>query len=221
MYKISTIEDTVRIPPKRFGEELEQVLVSELDNTICGRVDKDVGIVIAPISVNKVGEGKIILGDGAAYYDTQFTALTYQPLLHEVVEGDITEITEFGAFMLFGPMEGLIRVSQLTEDFMSYDNKNNMFVGRESNKMLKVGDRVRARIVTISLKDRVSDSKIGLTMRQPYLGKLEWLIADKENKAKEAEEKEKKVKEPKDKDERKSKDKDERKSKKDEGEKKK
>jgi DNA-directed RNA polymerase subunit E' len=195
MYKISTIEDTVRIPPKRFGEELEQVLVSELDNTICGRVDKDVGIVIAPIGVNKVGEGKIILGDGAVYYDTQFTALTYQPLLHEVVEGEITEITEFGAFMSFGPMEGLIHVSQLTEDFMSYDNKNNLFVGRESNKMLKVGDRVRARIVTISLKDRVSDSKIGLTMRQPYLGKLEWLIEEK--KAKEAKDKESKPKEEK------------------------
>ena len=195
MYKISIIEDTVRIPPKRFGETLEEVIVSELDNTITGRVNKEIGIILAPMEVDKVGEGKIILGDGAAYYDTTFKALTYMPLLHEVVEGEVTEITEFGAFVSVGPLEGLIHVSQLTEDFMSYDNKNHMFMGRESNKSLKVGDKVRARIVTVSLKDRVSDSKIGLTMRQPYLGKLEWLAEEKEKKAKEEKAKEEKTKE--------------------------
>ncbi|MFH1787941.1 MAG: DNA-directed RNA polymerase [Candidatus Altiarchaeota archaeon] len=195
MYKISTIEDTVRIPPKRFGENVEEVIVSELDNTITGRVNKEIGIILAPIEVNEVGEGKIILGDGAAYYDTSFKALTYMPMLHEVVEGEVTEITEFGAFVSVGPIEGLIHVSQLTEDFMSYDDKNNMFTGRESNKSLKVGDKVRARIVTVSLKDRVSDSKIGLTMRQPYLGKLEWLAEEKEKKAKDEKAKDEKGKE--------------------------
>lgn len=192
MYKNSTIEDTVRIPPKRFGEELKDVLVSELDNTIAGKVDKTIGIIIAPIEVTRVGEGKMILGDGAYYYDTEFKAVTYQPLLHEVVEGEVTEITEFGAFVRFGPIEGLIHVSQLAEDFMSYDSKSHCFIGKESKKTLKVADQVRARIVTVSLKDRIQDSKIGLTMRQPYLGKLEWLAEEKEKKLKDAKEKDKK-----------------------------
>jgi DNA-directed RNA polymerase subunit E' len=74
---------------------------------------------------------------------------------------------------------------------MSYDQKNAQFVGRESNKVLKVGDLVQARIVTVSMKSRVSDSKIGLTMRQPYLGKLEW-IADSQKKPTEGEAKEEK-----------------------------
>lgn len=191
MYKKSTIEDTVRIPPNRLGEELGQVVVSELDNTIAGRVEKEIGIILAPIDVDKIGDGKIILGDGGVYYDTEFTALTYMPQLHEVVEGEVTEITEFGAFISFGPLEGLIHVSQLTEDFMSYDNKNHMFVGKESKKTIKVGDRVRARIVTISLKERIQDSKIGLTMRQPYLGKTEWLTEEKEALARDKEAKEK------------------------------
>ena len=79
---------------------------------------------------------------------------------------------------------------QITEDFMSYDSKNAAFTGRESNKMLKVGDVVQARIVTVSMKSRVADSKIGLTMRQPYLGKIEWIEDDRkrlEEKIKEAE----------------------------------
>ncbi|MDK2913026.1 MAG: DNA-directed polymerase subunit, partial [Methanolobus sp.] len=42
------------------------------------------------------------------------------------------------------------------------------------------GDRVRARIVAVSINEREPrESKIGLTMRQHSLGKIEWLEEDK------------------------------------------
>jgi len=194
MYKTVTIEDTVRVPPKRFGEDLKSILLSELENTITGRVDKDIGILLTVTDVTHFGEGKIILGDGAIYYDTKFKALVYQPVLHEVVEGEVIEITEFGAFVNFGPIDGLIHVSQITEDFMSYDQKGGNLIGKETKRVVKVADKMRARIVTVSLKDRISDSKIGLTMRQPYLGKLEWLEEDKKEAKKKQQEKEKAAK---------------------------
>ena len=175
MYKILTVEDMVRIPPRRFDEDLKEAIVSEFENTLAGRIDKNLGIILTVIDVDKIGEGKIIMGDGAIYYNATFDILVYQPVINEVVEGTVIEITEFGAFVNFGPMDGLIHISQVTEDFMSYDQKNSMLVGKETKKILKQGDKVRARIVTVSLKSKFSDSKIGLTMRQPYLGKLEWL----------------------------------------------
>ena len=49
---------------------------------------------------------------------------------------------------------------------------------------LNVGDDCMARIVAISY--RGEEPKIGLTMRQPGLGKLEWIKADKEKAKKEA-----------------------------------
>lgn len=175
MYKILAVEDTVRVPPKRFDEDLKEVIVSEFENTVAGRIDKNIGIILVVTDVDRISEGKIIMGDGAIYYNAIFDILAYQPMINEVVEGTVTEITEFGAFVNFGPMDGLIHVSQVTEDFMSYDQKNSLLVGKETRKILKQGDKVRARIVTVSLKGKFSDSKIGLTMRQPYLGKLEWL----------------------------------------------
>ena len=179
MYKLVTVEDTVRIPQKRFTEELESVVTQELENMVIGRINKNIGLILAVNSIAEIGEGRIIHGDGAIYYDTKFEVLVYQPIVHEVVDGFITEGTEFGVFVNFGPIDGLIHVSQITEDFMSYDPKNSMFVGKESNKTLKQDDLVRARIVTVSMKNRSSDSKIGLTMRQPYLGKSEWIEAEK------------------------------------------
>jgi len=160
---------------------LNTVITQELDSMITGRVEKNIGVILSVTDVKQVSEGKIILGDGAIYYDTTFEVLAYQPVVHEVVEGYVTEVTEFGVFVNFGPIDGLIHVSQITEDFMSYDQKNAMLIGKESSKILKVSDVVRARIVTVSMKGRVSESKVGLTMRQPYLGKLEW-IEDEKNK---------------------------------------
>ncbi|OYT27751.1 MAG: DNA-directed RNA polymerase [Candidatus Altiarchaeales archaeon ex4484_96] len=175
MYKLLTIKDTVRVPPRRFGEELDKVIVSEYESTSAGMIDKNVGIILAVNKVKNTGEGKIVMGDGAVYYECLLEVLVYQPRLNEVVEGIVTEITEFGAFVNFGPMDGLVHVSQVTEDFVGYDMKNASLVGKESKKILKKDDMVRARIVSVSLKPRFSDSKVGLTMRQPYLGKLDWL----------------------------------------------
>jgi len=43
-----------------------------------------------------------------------------------------------------------------------------------------MGDKVRTRIVAVSLNERAPrESKIGLTMRQPSLGKLEWIEEDR------------------------------------------
>jgi DNA-directed RNA polymerase subunit E' len=85
------------------------------------------------------------------------------------------EIAEFGAFLRFGPIDGLVHVSQVTDDFMGYDEKTGTLAGKDSKKVLKVKDEVIARIIAISLKSTVVDSKMNLTMRQPGMGKEEWL----------------------------------------------
>jgi len=86
------------------------------------------------------------------------------------------EVAEFGAFVCLGPLDGLLHVSQITDEYISYDEKNARLVGKESGRSLAVGDSVRARIVAVSLNEHEPrESKIGLTMRQTALGKLEWL----------------------------------------------
>jgi DNA-directed RNA polymerase subunit E' len=190
VYEIIKIEDTVRVPPELFGEKLEGVLKKLLEERYEGKLDRDIGAVVSVVEVKTDGIGKVIPGDGAAYYDTTFDALTYRPELQEVVEGEIIEIVEFGAFVRLGPLDGLVHVSQVTDDFLNYDEKGSRFVGKESKKTLSEGDKVKARIVTISLK-KSKENKIGLTMRQPGLGKLEWLVEEKAPKQAKKEKKEK------------------------------
>lgn len=141
-----------------------------------GRLDKDLGIVLAITRVLEIKDGSVIPGDGAAYHNTSFEALTFKPELQEVLDGEVVEIVEFGAFVRFGPLDGLVHVSQITDDYIVHDEKRGALVGKESNKALEVGDRIRARVVAVSLNpDKSKESKINLTMRQPGLGKHEWL----------------------------------------------
>ena len=183
MYLVSKIEDTVRIPPSRFEDPLENVAVEILNESYVGTIDKKLGLMVTVNEIEELGTGKVIMGDGAAYHDVLFTALFFKPELHEIVEGEVIEITEFGAFIRIGPMDGLVHVSQVTDDYINYDGKRGALIGKESKKSLEEGNKVRARIVALSLKGKSSkETKIGLTMRQPGLGRFEWIDEEKNKK---------------------------------------
>jgi DNA-directed RNA polymerase subunit E' len=183
LYLVSKIEDTVRIPPSRFEDPLGNVAVEILNESYVGTIDKKLGLMVTVNEIEELGTGKVIMGDGAAYHDVLFTALFFKPELHEIVEGEVIEITEFGAFIRIGPMDGLVHVSQVTDDYINYDGKRGALIGKESKKSLEEGDKVRARIVALSLKGKSSkETKIGLTMRQPGLGRMEWIDEEKNKK---------------------------------------
>lgn len=68
----------------------------------------------------------------------------------QVVEGEITGVTDFGAFVKFGPenLEGLIHISELDWTMVE-----------DPSKIVKVGEKVQAKIVEIS------DDKVSLSLK--------------------------------------------------------
>lgn len=172
------MEDTIRIPPETFGKPLEAVGHDQVKAKYEGVVDEELGYVIAVTQVKVSPVGKIIPGDGAAYHKVAFSLLTFYPKLQEIVEGEVVEIADFGAFVRIGPIDALLHVSQLMDDFISYDEKQGVLLGKESKRKLMTGDQVRVRITAVSLGRAGSSGKIGVTARQPFLGKLEWIDFD-------------------------------------------
>jgi len=181
MYTITKVEDTIRILPEKFGEDLDEVIKQSVQNTFEGTVRKDHGIIVVAQNIKPIGDGIVIHGDGAMYQKVSFDALTFMPNLQEVVNGIVCEIVEFGAFCHIGPIDALIHMSQIMNDYVEVDSENEIITGKEKKKTLKVGDAIRARIVSVSLNElSARESKIGLTMRQPALGSLEWFYKDDE-----------------------------------------
>jgi DNA-directed RNA polymerase subunit E' len=204
MYFNYVVRDTIRVPPVELGGDLTKTLLVEARKSYEGLMDDDTGVVVAILGVDNMGDGRIVPGDGAVYFEADISMLAYRPKVHELVEGEISDVTEFGAFVKTGPLEGLIHVSQIMDDYINYDAKLPGFVGKESKRRLVTKDIVKARIVTVSLKGTISSSKVGLTMRQEGLGKDDWpALAEKGKKkgkeskeskeSKDSKEKEKKV----------------------------
>jgi DNA-directed RNA polymerase subunit E' len=178
LFKLITLEDTIRIPPETFGNPLEKVGHQQVKAKYEGVVNEELGYVIAVIDVKVSPTGKIIPGDGATYHKVAFSLLAFYPMLQEVVEGEVVEIADFGAFVRIGPIDALLHVSQLMDDFISYDEKQGVLLGKETKRKLISGDQVRVRITAVSLGRAGSSGKIGVTARQPFLGKLEWIEYD-------------------------------------------
>jgi len=183
MFYITEVEDHVRVAPRLFGLPTVEAVEKQLHETYVNYYDKELGKVVNVIEILSVGEGVIIPGDGAAYYISRFKLLTWKPELQELVYGKISEITNFGAFIDMGIMRGMIHISQTMDDYVSF-SKENSLLGKASKRGLKTGDLCLARVVAISHKG--DEPKIGLTMRQPGLGKIEWIKEDKIKKQKDA-----------------------------------
>ncbi|HEU17292.1 MAG TPA: DNA-directed RNA polymerase [Methanolinea sp.] len=179
MYYRMKLADKVRVPPNRLGEELKSVILDVLQEQLEGSIDKEIGIFIAVTAVLEVGEGEIVPGDGAVYYDVDFESVVLRLSLQEVMEGLVVETTSFGAFVSLGPIDAMLHVSQISDEYINYDEKNSRLICQESKRFIGVNENVRARVVTLSLNEREPrDSKIGLTMRQSGLGTARWLEED-------------------------------------------
>ncbi|QLH74121.1 MAG: DNA-directed RNA polymerase [Methanomassiliicoccales archaeon] len=189
MYLLTQRENVVRIPPEMLGEELDSIVHQLARESYEGRIEGD-SLTVMVQNIVPVGPGRIVHGDGAVYQTVRFDALVFRPQNQEVIEGEVVEVIKFGAFVRFGPLDGLLHISQVMDDRIDIDDAGQRLIGKDTKRDIKLKDKVRSRIVSISLNERnPRESKIGLTMRQSGLGKFEWLAEERAKKAEKQEEK--------------------------------
>jgi len=140
------LQTKVEIPPFLFGQPKEESARIILSDDYEGIITRDYGFIIAIVEVLDVGQGIIIPGNASTF--------------HKVVE-----LVDFGSFIRLGPLDGLVHVSQICDDYISFEQVGNRFIGKETGKILEVNNDVRAKIIAVSLGTGRS-GKLGLTMRQ-------------------------------------------------------
>jgi DNA-directed RNA polymerase subunit E' len=184
MYSQVTFTENIKVPPQLLGEDVEESINESLKNQFEGQIDPDLGVVLAVKAVDDIGEGEIRPEEAGVYYPVTADVITFMPEMHEVVVGEVSDITEFGAFIDLGPMEGLCHVSQIMDDYVSYNEEQHVLAGEDGSRTLQEGDVVKARVTAVSLDE--NDQKVNLTMRQPGLGKLDWIAEEAEELEQEA-----------------------------------
>jgi len=178
MFQICDLEDVIRVPPARFGVKLDEVAREILRGKYESTINPDLGYIVLITDIEVDPMGKVIPGDGATFHKVNFSAMTFFPKLQELIEGEIVEITDFGAFVRIGPTDALLHMSQITDDYLTSDVMQGMIIANQTKRTLKVGSKVRVRITAVSLPRGAALGKIGVTCRQPFLGAFEWIEED-------------------------------------------
>ena len=79
----------------------------------------------------------------------------------EEFEGMISSVTQFGFFVeLPNTIDGLVHMTELTDDYYHYDEKNLMLVGEMTGKTYKLSDKVKVKVISCSKKDRTIDFEL-------------------------------------------------------------
>ncbi|SDZ26981.1 RNAse R [Proteiniborus ethanoligenes] len=79
----------------------------------------------------------------------------------EEYEGIISGVMPFGIFVeLDNTIEGLVHISSLIDDYYEYDQPNYRFIGRRTNKIYRIGDKVNIKVVGTNIANRQIDFNI-------------------------------------------------------------
>jgi len=178
MFQIIDAEDVVRVEPLDFSESLNKMAEKMLKIKYESTLSPEFGYIVLIINVKADKVGKILPSDGATYHSVHFKILTYLPKLQEVVEGEVVEITDFGAFIRIGPTDALLHLSQITDEYLNSDVRQGLITAQQSSRTISVGTRMRVRVTALSLARGSSMGKIGVTCRQPFLGATDWIEED-------------------------------------------
>ena len=74
-------------------------------------------------------------------------------------EGVISGVTSFGLFVELSHylIEGLVPLSEMKDDYYTYDEENHQYTGKETGKVYRLGDPVKVKILRVSVDDRKAD----------------------------------------------------------------
>ena len=79
----------------------------------------------------------------------------------EEYEGIVSSITSFGMFVeLENTIEGLIRFEDLGDEYFIYDEDRKRLIGERTNKVYKIGDKVKIKVKSASKLLRQIDFEI-------------------------------------------------------------
>lgn len=84
-----------------------------------------------------------------------------EQFIGEKFTGTVSSVTKFGVFVTIeGDIDGLVHASNMDGDYYEYDSYNNQFVGKRSNKKIKMGEEVDVILLSASKETSEIDFKL-------------------------------------------------------------
>lgn len=84
-----------------------------------------------------------------------------QDKVGEEFDAMVSSVTSFGMFIeLDNTVEGLIRLSALTDDYYHFDEGHMALIGERTSKVFRIGDEVKIRVAKVNMDDHTIDFEL-------------------------------------------------------------
>lgn len=84
-----------------------------------------------------------------------------QDKVGEEFDAMVSSVTSFGMFIeLENTVEGLIRLSALTDDYYHFDEGHMALIGERTSKVFRIGDEVKIRVAKVNMDDHTIDFEL-------------------------------------------------------------
>ncbi|MDN7243524.1 ribonuclease R [Planococcus sp. N028] len=91
-----------------------------------------------------------------------------QDKIGEEFDGVISSVTNFGLFIeLPNTIEGLVHVSNMTDDFYRFDDRSMMMIGERTNKQFRIGDEIKIKVIGVKPEESSIDFEIAGMIQSP------------------------------------------------------
>lgn len=79
----------------------------------------------------------------------------------EVFTGIISSVANFGMFVeLENTIEGMVHMSNLTDDYYNFDERNMAIIGERQAKVFRIGDKVEVKVINVNVDERMIDFQV-------------------------------------------------------------
>jgi ribonuclease R len=90
-------------------------------------------------------------------------------------DGLISGVTEWGIYVeiVETKCEGMIRLSDMTDDFYEFDEKNYRLIGRKNKKVFTLGDKIDVRVKKTDIDKRLIDLTFADAEEEPAFPRVD------------------------------------------------
>lgn len=76
-------------------------------------------------------------------------------------EGIVSSVANFGMFIeLPNTIEGMVHISNMTDDYYNFDERQMALIGERQAKVFRIGDEVKVKVTHVDVDERMIDFQI-------------------------------------------------------------
>ncbi|EWM24275.1 dna-directed rna polymerase ii 19 kda polypeptide [Nannochloropsis gaditana] len=153
MFYLKTLEKDFMLEPKDLGPGLKETIKRRLTQMMEGTLEPDLGFVIALVALDDqhIRPGKIEYETGEVEVWVKFTVMLFRPFRNEILDAQVTTVTDMGFFADAGPVQGIyVNKHQMPQDY-GFDAQDNVWRTSDMEVEIRPGCGVRMRVVGVDI----------------------------------------------------------------------